>query len=248
MAWTKTKTTIVAGVLLAAIIIIVIYQRHRYPWQVADARGEILDKVEPQVKIVPTKFSPSGGYTGRNGRYLGMGQSINTLLGLAYNGSRYRMVFDAKLPEGYYDFIASLPEGNQEALRREIETQFNLTAKTEKLKTNVLLLTVKHRNAPGLKARETNSEVCNMETKAGHYYCDNGLISYLAQYCENYFEIPVIDKTGLAGKYDISFKWNEQDWQHHNPDAFRKVLLDELGLELVPGRETIDMLVVDKAH
>jgi uncharacterized protein (TIGR03435 family) len=174
-----------------------------------------------------------------------MGQSINTLLGLAYNGSRYRMVFETKLPEGYYDFIASLPEGNQEALRREIETQFHLTAKTVKRKTDVLLLTVKNRNARG---RETNSNGSNTNTKAGHYYCENGPISNLAVFLEYYFEIPVVDKTGIMGQFDISFKWLEQDWQHHNPDALKRVLLDELGLELAAGREVVEMLVVKQAN
>ncbi len=254
MAWTKTKTAIVvgAGLLLAAITIMVIYARRPYPWQVKNewgyADGDILDQVSPQVKIVPTIFPPSDGYSGRNGKMLGMGQSINTLLSAAYDASKYRTVFATKPSEDRYDFIANLSEGNQEALRREIERQFNLTAKTEKRKTDVLLLTVKNRNAQGLRPSANNSSGTNVNNGAGYYRGTNVLLRYLAGFLEYYFEIPVIDRTGLVGRFDISIRWQARDWEHRNPDALKKVLLEELGLELVLGREEIEMLVVENAH
>ncbi len=236
-------------------------ERRPYPWQVQDDRGlpkgEILDQVSPQVKIVPTKFSPSdigykGGFKGRNGKMWGLGQSINSLLSAAYsegNSGRYRMVFTTKAPKGHYDFIANLPEGNKEALQREIERQFNLTARTEKRKTDVLLFTVKDTNAQGLRPSANNSSDINSNWwDPGHYYCTNMSLSNFVKCLEYYFETPVVDRTDLAGRFDIDIRWKERDWQHRNPDALKKVLLDELGLELVPGREEIEMLVVEKAH
>jgi uncharacterized protein (TIGR03435 family) len=56
----------------------------------------------------------------------------------------------------------------------------------------------------------------------------------------------VIDRTGLAGRFDVDLKWDEQV-EGQNPDAFKQVLLDQLGLELVPSRESVEMLVVEKA-
>ena len=179
-----------------------------------------------------------------------MGQSINTLLGIAYNVYPCRMVFATKLPEDRYDFIANLPDGNDAALRQALEKQFNLTAKIEKRKTNVLLLTVKNRNARGLKANSTNSNnFLNVGSRgAGDYFCTNAPLSCVAGFLEYYFEIPVVDKTGLAGRFDIYIQWQEKDLKHHNLDALKKVLLDEFGLELVPGREPVEMLVVSEAH
>ena len=55
------------------------------------------------------------------------------------------------------------------------------------------------------------------------------------------------DRTGIEGLFDIDLKWDERDWQHRNPEALKQVLLDQLGLELVPGRESIEMLVVEKS-
>jgi len=55
------------------------------------------------------------------------------------------------------------------------------------------------------------------------------------------------DRTGLADRFDIDLKWDERDRQHRNSEGLKQVLLDHLGLELVPGRESIDMLVVEKS-
>jgi uncharacterized protein (TIGR03435 family) len=35
--------------------------------------------------------------------------------------------------------------------------------------------------------------------------------------------------------------------QSRNPEAIKQALLDQFGLELVPGREPVEMLVVERA-
>jgi uncharacterized protein (TIGR03435 family) len=200
-----------------------------------------------QVKIVPTIFPPSDGYTGNNGRMQGTGLSLRTLLPAAYNISRYRMVLDTELPEQNYDFIANLRQGNDVALQREIQRQFHLVGKTETRETDVLLLTVKYRNTRGLKpATATTSQSSNINGGTGFFKCSNAPFAFFAGELEYYFEIPVVDRTGIEGRFDIDLKWDEPDRQHRNPEAFKQVLLDQLGLELVPGRESIEMLVVEK--
>jgi uncharacterized protein (TIGR03435 family) len=256
MAWTKAKTAIVAGVivLLAVGTTTVTIQEvrgHRpYPWQVENSDYRILARVPPQVKIVPTIFSPKEGWNGSNGQMLGMGQSISNLLAAAYDTSKYRMVFSAKLPDGRYDFIANLPEGNNPALQREIRRRFNLIgARTEMRDTDVLLLTVKYKNASGLKHSANKSSDGSGNNGAGHYHWADAPLSELTGFLENYFEIPVVDRTGLAGQFDINIKWAERDadWEHRKPDALKQVLLDQLGLELVPTNMPVEMLVVEKA-
>ena len=255
MAWTKAKTAIVAGVivLLAVGTTTVTIQEvrgHRpYPWQVENSDYRILARVPPQVKIVPTIFSPKEGWNGSNGQMLGMGQSISNLLAAAYDTSKYQMVFSAKLPDSRYDFIANLPEGNNPALQREIKRRFNLIgARTEMRDTDVLLLTVKYKNASGLKHSANKSSDGSGNNGAGHYHWADAPLSELTGFLENYFEIPVVDRTGLAGQFDINIKWAERDadWKHRKPDALKQVLLDQLGLELVPTNMPVEMLVVEK--
>jgi uncharacterized protein (TIGR03435 family) len=256
MAWTKAKTAIVVGasVLLAAgttTITVKEIRGHRpYTWQVRIADWRMLDRLPHEVKIVPSIFPPGNGYTGNNDRMQGTGVSLRTLLPAAYNISEYRMVYDTEPPAGNYDFIANLPQGNRAALQREIEKQFHLVGKNETRETDVLLLTIKRRSAPGLKspaAAHSQSSNTNKRYGPGFYKCSNAPFAFFAGDLEYYFEIPVVDRTGIEGSFDIDLKWDEPDRQHRNPEALKQVLLDQLGLELVPGRESIDMLVVEKS-
>ena len=73
-------------------------------------------------------------------------------------------------------------------------------------------------------------------------------LSTLVQYLETYFEMPVLDRTGLQGSFDFKLKWDLPKERHHNPDSdpLKEALLDQLGLELVPSNMPIEMLVVEK--
>jgi len=64
---------------------------------------------------------------------------------------------------------------------------------------------------------------------------------------ENYFHIPVVDKTGLKGRFNIDLAWDQSDFEHRNPDALKQALLDELGLELIPTKEPVEVLVVQQS-
>ena len=58
----------------------------------------------------------------------------------------------------------------------------------------------------------------------------------------------VIDKTGLAGKYDLTVKWTPDDEQataDSGPDIFT-ALDEQLGLKLVPAKGPVDTIVVDR--
>jgi uncharacterized protein (TIGR03435 family) len=256
MAWTKAKTAIVSGMvlLLAAgtttVAIKEVQKHHRYPWQVENADARILERVPPQVMIVPTIFTPTQrGFNMSNNKMLGMGQTVSSLLGAAYQMSRYRVIYLTTPPAGNYDFIANLRTGdaaNRAALRREIERQFHLTGKIETRVTDALVLSVKTRNAPGLKPNPSKSTSSNSDAGAGYWRGSNVPSGNIAGRLERYFKIPVIDRTSLAGRFDVNLKWDEQV-EGQNPDAFKQVLLDQLGLELVPSREPVEMLVVEKA-
>jgi uncharacterized protein (TIGR03435 family) len=63
---------------------------------------------------------------------------------------------------------------------------------------------------------------------------------------EKYLKVPVVNRADLTGRFDVDLKWNEQV-EGQNPDAFKEALLDQLGLELTPSREPVEMLVVEKA-
>jgi uncharacterized protein (TIGR03435 family) len=72
-------------------------------------------------------------------------------------------------------------------------------------------------------------------------------LSTLTGFLESCFQLPVVDQTGLTRQFDIDLNWPEQDWRHHNLEGLKEALRDQLGLELVSGREPIEMLVIDRA-
>ena len=166
------------------------------------------------------------------------------MLEAAY-ATQARMVFSTELPQDRYDFIANLPNGTAQALQMEIKRKFGLIGRREMIETNVLVLTVKHSNAPGLKPNRTGGH--NNNPQFGEYSCVNQPISRLAYFLELYLGVPIIDRTDLAGSFDMDVKWDEPDRQHRNVDGLKQALLEQLGLELVPDSEPIEMLVVEKA-
>jgi uncharacterized protein (TIGR03435 family) len=97
---------------------------------------------------------------------------------------------------------------------------------------------------PGLLALHTSKSGSKMGFKhdEGLWAWSNFPISFAADYLEGVFGKPVIVQPGLSRNYDITFQWEEtQD--------VKQALSDELaqaGLELIPGRESIEMLVVEK--
>ena len=98
---------------------------------------------------------------------------------------------------------------------------------------DVWLLKIKRANAPGLKPASGIGQ--NDWTGVGEFSCQNQPMARVASDLEGYFGITVIDETGLNGRFDIKLQWDEQS-PRQNPDGLKQALLDQLGLELVPGR------------
>jgi uncharacterized protein (TIGR03435 family) len=64
---------------------------------------------------------------------------------------------------------------------------------------------------------------------------------------EDYLGAPVFDRTGLTGNYDLMLGWNAQTNAASEQETIRQAIADQLGLSLVPGRESVEVLVVEKA-
>jgi uncharacterized protein (TIGR03435 family) len=252
MAWTKAKTAMVigAGMLLAAgtatVAIKEITVYRTYPWQVRNVNTGVLNQVPPQVHIVSSKFPQSGGWGASDDKVLGIGQTLQTILLVAYEAtSPYRIISPAKLPEDKYDFIANLPENSRLALQKELKRKFGLSANHQARQTNVLRLSVKKAGAAGL--RPSASDGGSAESSAGHFSCLNQPLSCLTSMLEDHFKVPVVDQTGLKGHFDIDLDWDQPEFQQKAPEALKQALVDELGLDLLPAMEAVDMLIVQQS-
>jgi len=253
MAWTKVKTAIVASVVVllavgTTTVTVKEIQKHSFDdsWRTPNLDSKKLDQVSPQVRIVPTKIHPQSGWA-RNNRMkvMGVGESLPEILGVAYAfSSPARTIISTELSEAKYDFIANLPAGNAEALQQQIKKKFGLVGRIETRETDVMLLKVKYPNAQGLKRNVNRRQ--SMRSGSGEYTYTGQPLSSFAGNLEYRFKIPVINQTGLAGSFDFHLKWNQSDDQSLDFENLKQALTDQLGLELVPSREPIEMLVVEK--
>jgi RNA polymerase sigma factor (sigma-70 family) len=251
MAWTKAKTAIVAGVvvLLAAgtttvTVKTIAQHENQDSWRSKpyfDSR--MLDQAAPQVKIVPALHWTPGGYGWDENnnviKFMGLGASVDNIIESVYQSAPILTIFETSVPPGRYDYIGSLPSGNQMALEAEIKKQFGLIAHTEMMETNVLFLEVQSPDAPGLvpSTQQNGSMTSGNDRLDG----DSLSIASLCNISQEAFEKLDIDKTGLKGMYKIHLRW-------HGPNDLKQKLADEFGLKLVPGTMPVQMLVVEKAN
>ena len=71
-------------------------------------------------------------------------------------------------------------------------------------------------------------------------------ISQIATYLSKTTRRPVIDKTGLAGKYDIKLEWTPDPGQPDDSGpSIYTALQEQLGLKLVPSTGPVECLVID---
>jgi uncharacterized protein (TIGR03435 family) len=245
MAWTKAKTAIVTSmvVLLAAGTTTVTVKEiatHRTPaWQ-EKFDLSLLDGLPPQVKILPSLPSTVHNRAGeRNGKVLAVGQSFVALLETAYQVVQSRLIVNVPIPEGRYDYILTYPRMNDnlKALQEEIKKTFGLTVRREMIETNVLILTVQSSNAAGFKP-STGPFSNHIEPDSCSIH--GATLFTLVADLENSLGIVVINETKLRGKFDIDFRWDS------TPEGLKQALLDQLGLKLTRGRQTVEFVVVEK--
>ena len=261
MAWTNTKTAIVAGagILLVAATTTTVKEIRRgnsdSQWDTGVVDQSILFNGPHIVKIVPTRFPNHGGWTSIGyGRELGLDTSASEVVRYAYGGMLVRTIFLTALPKKNYDFIANLEsnsvviagaswDASSYALQQEVKKQFGVVGQYKTIETNVLFLKVKNSKAPGLKPSTASVGRGNIE-RPGEYKAVKAVPVAMTYFLENFFKIPIVDQTGLGGELEINLKWNpEDDPQQEN---LKQAVLDQLGLELVPGTAPVGFLVVER--
>jgi len=263
MAWTKAKTAIVIGAALlltagtTAITVKKIEAHRTYlnSWRVSGINSAIVDEAAPQVRILPTKFKPGQNTIAESNdgtKWGGINMPVSAIAWIAYEWRPARVVFATEPPKrSGYDFIASLPQGSYPALQRELKNSLGWVGRRETRDVDVLVLRVRNPNATGLKPPIPGGQ--NDWTGNDSYVCDDRALSSdsppylgLTRCLEQIFEMPIIDQTGLTQHFSINLKWTPQRTRDAYLNAVKQALVDQLGLELVPDRQPVEMLVIEK--
>jgi uncharacterized protein (TIGR03435 family) len=259
MAWTKAKTAIVAAsglLLVSGTTTLVVTKMHPASLDsyLQDPELSDVSTAPPMVAIQPShfyKFDPKrpmkqGTVLGRTDgtREIGRGCSLIDAILKAYRCASYsRAMFPEELRRIYVDYLVTVPDRPYERFQAEIKRVFGWTAHFETRDTDVLLLKLNHSGAPGLTPADNSSweqwSARHPEKIGLHNH--NITAARFADLIQGLVPQPVIDQTGLTGNYDFITG-------AFGPNEINQVFLDQLGLELVPSREPVEMLVVEKAN
>jgi uncharacterized protein (TIGR03435 family) len=267
MGWTKSKISVVAGIaVLFAVgattvtleqlarrrenqvwetVAGVVKDASRNAWMMSAEESRQFRSLPETVLIRPSKFAPkiSDGFIQYGPRILCLGIPAGGVFGHAYEISRTRIANPELLPGGVYDVFVNESRNEFETFQRVADKNFGLTAKKEMHDADVLLLTVSTSNAPGLQPASANRKSTIRRNK--YLNMKHGSMTDLALFLEHQLGTPVIDQTGLTNHYTI-----ELDWRGSNktPDSetLKQAVSDQLGLQLTPATQSVEMLVLEK--
>ena len=256
MAWTKARTAIVAG---AAFILVsgtvVVVKEVGFPtvdesfWEM---KTENLQRAPAVLIVRPTQYSDHAIVGDTEDRVITHNLNFVGLLQQAYSFSPQRMILPANVPPGRFDLMLTLRNHQKESLQRTLDRKFGITCRRETRETDVRLLKVANPKLLALHVSKRRGSRMDFKNAKGLWAWVNFPISNVAGFLDEVaFNKPVVVQAGLSDHHDIKFQWEEREG---DPDdvailRMRQAVTEELnqaGLELVPSREPIEMLVVEK--
>jgi uncharacterized protein (TIGR03435 family) len=257
-AWLKIQTAFVAG---AALLLAVGVRAQTAngsstvddsAWDRLDTR--VLAQLPPTLVLRETHFTDGrSGMVKTDDRLLGRALGFDSLMGLAYDADSSEVVLPSGAPAASFDVLVTVPDAAHERLRAEIRRQTGYVARRERRASAVFFLVSKQSDAPGRRSSQPAGGAAASgkvaRTGAGTTLTitlRNASITNLISDLQDYFDRPILNHTGLAGKYDINLRISAAAGMSE-ADAIKQAMPVQLGLELVPGQELLERLVVSKA-
>jgi uncharacterized protein (TIGR03435 family) len=143
----------------------------------------------------------------------------------------------------------------QAMLRKVLAERFGLKLRHEQREMPVFALTVAK---GGPKLTPNTSDPNGLPDQHGNrgvgwqmYQYRNTSMPELALELLSSVDRPIVDQTGLKGRYDFQLKWLTDDSHVSDPDAppgLFTAIQEEIGLKLVPMKALAEVLVVDKVE
>ena len=176
------------------------------------------------------------------GTWFGTGVDARAALALAFEVSETRLIAEEALPAGLFDLAFAAPPEDEQALfgliRHAVPAALAVEARLEKRPLDVWLLRIPEGGKPALVAGDGPPGFRSDRAK-GTLRGEAMRTFMLAASLERTLGRPVLDETGLEGRYEIELTWDPQ-----RPESLPAAVRDQLGLELAPARREIEVLVV----
>ena len=112
---------------------------------------------------------------------------------------------------------------------------------------DVLLMERRNTDATGLrKANKQPAQRARIVRGLGRFEVSDQPIISLVRYLEDTLQVPIVDRTGLQEHYDFVLNWSQPNRTDLNIDGLKQAMIEQLGLELVPAHEKIEVLVLEQ--
>ncbi|MGH9238533.1 MAG: M56 family metallopeptidase [Vicinamibacterales bacterium] len=242
-------------------------------WTIPDpspARAAMAADADPSFEVATIRRSSPGD--GRppliqlqNRRWIAINRTVMDFITYAYD-LHWGLVVNAPgwLSEQYD--VTAQPGGEGQPNRRQWQTmvrkllvdRFKLSAHVEKRNISVYALTVK--DAPRSLAPSTGDPAgpANLATRArGRFQARNASMEDLAGVLGGLLDRPVVDRTGIPGRYDFNLRWTLDEFQSavlkafpvpqgygEDPDLLTAIQ-DQLGLKLERANAPAEVLIID---
>ncbi|HEV1285993.1 MAG TPA: TIGR03435 family protein [Bryobacteraceae bacterium] len=233
----------------AAILILLSTQAFSQQFEVAS--------IKPN-KTAVGENAPREKITSTPGTLIMQNVTLQTAIKWAYNLRDFQISGGPSwLTSERYDIAAKSPEGDQhQMLRSLLQDRFKLTAHLEKKDRPVYELVVA-RNGPKLHPSTKEGDPA-FGPSGGELVFRNCSMADLADKLANRpfkLDLPVLDRTGLEGRYDFSLKLasNDNELKHtlegmeQGPSIFI-FFQDQLGLKLESRKAPLDVLVIESVQ
>jgi uncharacterized protein (TIGR03435 family) len=188
--------------------------------------------------------SSTGTMSYRPGRLEMRGMTLRLAVSNAFEFPSLRISAPAWFDEATYDFLISVPRGSEGLLHplfcQLLEDTFRFGVRRETKETAVLILKTAEGHKLGL--RPPTGPGCSMSASASKITAVHCSLSDLRGNLEGALNLPVIDETGLKEEYDYDISWIPEDAQ-----SLKTGLVEQLGLDLVPARRPVEMLIIEGA-
>ena len=258
----KNTKTIVAGITILAAVAVAIIIKQQFPTVKDSYFKPDFDNLRhvPSgiVAVRPTQSKESIGDPIRNvfekdslTRAVGRNVTLRDLIAEAYGCEPGTVVLPPDAPKSGFDFLVTTPREVQKNLQSAIGKKPGYVARRESRDMEVLNLKVKDANLPGLTASpEGESE--SIQYKDGKLYFTHKTLKLVMAGLQDGFAQPVLDETGLTGRYNFSVAWSGAAQEKMRGGGFDldrvQKVLNGLGLALEPATEPMNVFVVGKTR
>jgi uncharacterized protein (TIGR03435 family) len=175
--------------------------------------------------------------------------SLENLISWAYNVKPFQVSGPDWIGHEFYDITAKMPAGAKQEqipvmLQMLLAQRLKLKAHRESRVLPAYALIVA---SGGLKMRpSTAGQQPDASGGSGHLEAQATTLADLALSLSGSTDRPVVDETGVAGRFDVTLDW-AVDEEHETAalPSLRVALEEKLGLKLKPCNRAVEKLIID---